>query len=266
MVEVYVVKARLKFNKYGAVKFVGHLDLMRFFQKSFRRVGVDIAYSQGYHPHQLTSFASPLGVGITSDGEYMDMELNSMTTEKEMLELINSGLVEGIEAVSFHCLQEESKTAMSVVAGADYLISLRDGYQVVENFAEHFTEFMNQEIIRIMKKTKKSETEVDIRPLIFGYGLTEKAFVQAGGKVVAHSVATQFTNDNHVFVQVSAGSVNNLKPELIMQAFCQYVGQEYQPLAYQIHRIEMYANGVTKEELEAGVRRLVPLEEYQVER
>ena len=62
-------KTRMRFTKTGNVRFIGHLDLMRFFQKAVRRAGLKVAFSQGYSPHQLMSFASPLGVGQTTDGD-----------------------------------------------------------------------------------------------------------------------------------------------------------------------------------------------------
>lgn len=62
------MKLRMRFGKEGIVKFIGHLDIMRYFQKAFRRANVDITYSQGYHPHPCLSFASPLGVGLESRG------------------------------------------------------------------------------------------------------------------------------------------------------------------------------------------------------
>ena len=71
------MKIRIKFKKYGPMKFIGHLDVMRYFQKAMRRAGVDICYSGGFSPHQIMSFASPLGVGVTSQGEYVDIEVNS---------------------------------------------------------------------------------------------------------------------------------------------------------------------------------------------
>ena len=58
------MKLRVKFKKFGAVRFIGHLDVMRFFQKAIRRAGLDIAYTGGYSPHQIMTFASPLGVGL----------------------------------------------------------------------------------------------------------------------------------------------------------------------------------------------------------
>mgnify|MGYP001042815149 CR=1 FL=1 len=69
------MKIRIKFAKQGTMKFIGHLDVMRYFQKAMRRADVDIRYSEGFSPHQIMSFAAPLGVGITSDGEYLDIEV-----------------------------------------------------------------------------------------------------------------------------------------------------------------------------------------------
>ena len=66
------MKVRMRFSKSGTMKFIGHLDVMRYFQKAFRRAGLDMLYSQGYSPHPLLSFAQPLGIGLTSDGEYLD--------------------------------------------------------------------------------------------------------------------------------------------------------------------------------------------------
>ena len=51
--EVSVLKARIKFKKYGALRFIGHLDVMRFFQKAIRRAHIPIAYTEGYSPHMI---------------------------------------------------------------------------------------------------------------------------------------------------------------------------------------------------------------------
>ena len=55
------MKLRIKFKKYGPVRFIGHLDVMRFFQKANRRAELDVAYTGGFSPHQIMSFAAPLG-------------------------------------------------------------------------------------------------------------------------------------------------------------------------------------------------------------
>ena len=72
MKEAYVMKVRIKFTKEGPMKFVGHLDTMRYFQKAIRRAELPIAFSGGYSPHMIMSFAAPLAVGVTSTGEYLE--------------------------------------------------------------------------------------------------------------------------------------------------------------------------------------------------
>ena len=78
------MKVRIKFAKSGAMRFIGHLDVMRFFQKAIRRAGIDVAYSEGFSPHQIMSFAAPLGVGLTSNGEYLDIEVRSHAGAEDM--------------------------------------------------------------------------------------------------------------------------------------------------------------------------------------
>ena len=216
------MKIRVKFKKEGAMKFVGHLDVMRYFQKAIRRADVDICYSAGFNPHQIMSFAAPLGIGLTSEGEYMDIEVNSTKSSKEMVEDFNRCMVEGFSVISYRQLPEDSKNAMSIVAAADYVLSFREGYEP-ENiiaFFEGLKEFYNQEEINIVKKTKKSEMEMNIRPLIY---------------------QLEVRGDN-IFMQVSTGSVSNIKPELVMQAYYDKLGMELNPFTFQIHRLELYAD------------------------
>ena len=69
------MKVRIKFSKEGPMKFVGHLDTMRYFQKAIRRAELPVAFSGGYSPHMIMSFAVPLGVGMESLGDYFDLEM-----------------------------------------------------------------------------------------------------------------------------------------------------------------------------------------------
>ena len=84
------MKARIKFSKTGSMRFIGHLDVMRYFQKAFRRAHIPVSYSQGYSPHQILSFTSPLGIGLTSDAEYLDMELDACPEPEKMVEWMNT--------------------------------------------------------------------------------------------------------------------------------------------------------------------------------
>lgn len=211
------MKTRIKFSKLGDTKFVGHLDIMRFFQKAVKRAGLDIAYSEGYSPHQIMSFASPLGVGLTSDGEYLDVVLNSTTSSKDMVEKLNQQMVDGITILSIKELPETTKNAMSVVGAADYIVKIREGF--LENLdLSKLKDFINQDSIVISKKSKKSDIETDIKPMIISVEMREQ----------------------EIFLRLRAGSSQNLKPDLFMKAYCLYLGQELPDFALQIHRIDMY--------------------------
>ena len=130
------MKVRIKFRKYGALRFIGHLDVMRFFQKAMRRADIPIAFTGGYSPHMIMSFANPLGIGLSSDGEYFDIELREYISSKDAVSRLNAAMVEGIEVVSFRQIAEEKKmTGMAIVAAADYRTTVKN-----EVFPENWQE------------------------------------------------------------------------------------------------------------------------------
>lgn len=259
------MKARIKFTKSGPLKFVGHLDVMRYFQKAFRRAEVDVEYSKGFSPHQLMSFAAPLGVGLTSDGEYLDVSMYSCDIPEIMIKRINEVMNEYIKVVGFKVLDENSKNAMSIVAGADYQVSLKDGYDYMDKaaFQKKFTEFYNQDSIIITKKSKKSENDVDIKPLIYHIAYQRNEFPALTGTgpdgQSRESVADTYDNGTVVYMQLATGSVNNLKPELVMEAFSQYTSETFRTAAFQVHRLEVYADAG-----DGKVRKLLPLADVEV--
>lgn len=228
------MKLRIKFSKHGPVKFIGHLDVMRYFQKAIRRAEIDIRYSEGFSPHQIMSFAAPLGVGLTSNGEYMDIEVNSMTDTKTLMEQLNAVMVDGIHISECRILDERAKNAMSLVAAADYTLTFRDGKQPedLEGFLKGLESFINQSQIIVTKKTKKGEKDVDIKPWIYQLSV----------------------NGETIFMKVSAGSTDNLKPELVMEAYYNFLGLTLPEFAFQIQREEVYANTGDEDN-----RNLVPL-------
>ena len=74
------MKLRVKFTKHGIVRYIGHLDMQRYFQRVNRRAGIKVVYSEGFSPHQKMSFAMPLSVGYESDSEYFYMEFSEATS------------------------------------------------------------------------------------------------------------------------------------------------------------------------------------------
>lgn len=221
------MKIRIKFRKYGAMKFIGHLDIMRYFQKAMRRADIDICYSEGFSPHQVMSFAAPLGVGITSDGEYLDIEVNSSDSTEASMKALNDTMAEGIEITGYVRLPDQAKPAMSIVAAADYELSFKEGYKVpasLERFCEALDAFyVKPSEILITKKTKKSEKVMDLKQLVYDFQVREKE------------------EKPSFYLMLSTGSSDNLKPELALEAFFSSMNIAYNPNAIQIHRIDVYA-------------------------
>lgn len=212
------MKIRIKYAKLGVLRYIGHLDVMRYFQKAIRRAGLDVAYSQGYSPHQLITFAAPLGLGVTSEGEYFDAEMNTVTTTEDMVTRLNSVMAPGMQIQDIVALKEGAKTAMAVVVASDYMVRIREEYASKEIFLHAADTFYRQERIEVIKTTKTKETMLDIKPLIYQMQVKEDG----------------------IYLFLSAGSVENIKPELVMEAMCQYLELPYQKLAFQVHRIETY--------------------------
>ena len=117
------MKVRIKFTKEGPMKFVGHLDTMRYFQKAIRRAELPIAFSGGYSPHMIMSFAAPLGVGVTSTGEYFDMELTSTIPTDEICQRLNSQMANGIRVLSARQVEDGKAVMLTVDMGEARLTS-----------------------------------------------------------------------------------------------------------------------------------------------
>lgn len=253
------MKIRIKFAKYGAMKFIGHLDMMRFFQKAIRRADIDIKYSEGFSPHQIMSFAAPLGVGIESCGEYMDLEVLSMSSVEDMKEALNQVMVEGVEVLAVNVLPDQAKNAMASVAAAAYQIHLKEGTFGIPDLAEAVAFFYAQDRILYTKETKKNTLEVDLK-----LGIYE---IQAGEtQVLAEnmsSVAAMLHADSSesrmtvpcIRMTVDASSSGNIKPTVVFEKICAFAGCEMPSLAVQVTRLETYTN-LAKEGEE---RHLVPL-------
>ncbi len=219
------MKARIKFRKYGIMRFIGHLDVMRYFQKAMRRAEIPIAFTGGYSPHMIMYFAQPLGVGLTSDGEYLDLELAGHISSRQAVERLNQVMVEGMEVVSFLEIPEDKKkSGMTVTAAARYEVwylksgkSMEETRSIPAEWKEKAEAFLWQEQILVWKKTKRSEKEVDIRPMI------EEMEVK----------------EDRVCLLLAAGSEANLKPDLLMETFMKFLGIQEAPFHY--HRVDLYA-------------------------
>ena len=172
----------------------------------------------------IMSFAQPLGIGLTSDGEYFDIEVEEYIDPEEAIKRLNETMVEGMEVSNFVYISDNKKlSGMTITAAADYhvypLLSIKSSenrLKIPEEWSEKIADFMKQEEIIVLKKTKKSEKEVNIRHMIYDMRVDGDA----------------------VYLYLATGSEQNLKPDLVMETFLQFIGEEI-PMHY--HRLDVYA-------------------------
>ena len=89
------MKKRAYFDKFGEMKFISHLDLLRFFDRLLKKSQIPVKYSQGFHPRPKMSFGSPVSLGTEAYDELMDFELESPMSNEEVFERLNSSNVMG---------------------------------------------------------------------------------------------------------------------------------------------------------------------------
>lgn len=233
------MKTRMRFTKTGSMKFIGHLDCMRFFQKAIRRAGLDVAYSQGFSPHQLMSFASPLGVGITSDGEYLDVEFHSLPDcpLTELVMVLNQFMTEEIFVTEIEIMPKGFKNSMSLLREADYMIVEKEKHVFPADWQDQWKQFIRQPSILVVKKTKKSEKEMDIKPHIHQWSFDLTDFSEKNGEDYG-TIHCDYEGDA-LYLRLTSGSETNIKPELVLTAFYKFCQTEWQPYSYQIHRLQM---------------------------
>ena len=211
------MKTRFKFTKEGYVKFVGHLDTVRLFQRAIKVAQIPIAYSQGFNPHALVYFAMPLAVGVSSEAEYMDIVTSVDQNPEEMMIKLNGVLPEGITLTKAFTLPDQGPSLMSLVQVADYEINLPQA--ITQTAVEACQEALTKEELLVTKKTKKGMKEVNIKPL-----LRRITFEKSDEGYTVH-------------LQVAAGSTENLNPELLLKALS---NGESDTWDYAIRRKELY--------------------------
>lgn len=218
MGEVYALKVRIKFAKKGALVYIGHLDVMRYFQKLFRRAMIPIKYSEGFSPHQILSFSHPLPLGMESEGEYADIELTQGISSSEALERIRKESVPEIEIYSFKELPDRCENAMASVKAASYYVKLLNRGQF-ENLSRAVDLLLAKDEVIVTKVTKKGEKLENIRSFI---------------------LEVHVEDNDSLSMMVSSGSMNNLKPETVVAAIGECVGVTIDKTDLYMRRIDQF--------------------------
>lgn len=190
-----MAKYRLQFTKYGDMKYVSHLDLIRLFTRIFHRADLPLSYSEGFNPHPKMSVLLPLSVGFESDCEYIDVEFRDGVGMLDCMKKLKGKLPLGMEIPQITQLNETSKKAKAI-RYASYELTFTNPPSEKE-----IEDFWNLAEINVVKKTKRSEGLADIKP----------------------DIMDLYTADGKVFAVISAGSEANLKADLLVTAMEQYI-------------------------------------------
>ena len=233
------MRVRVKFAKYGPMKFIGHLELMRYLQSAVRRTEIPVKYDEGMHQRMVMSFAMPLGVGPISSAEYMDIELEEpISTEKAMRQL-GEHMCEGLDILDFREVDGGKRMkAMTIVAAADYEVWFREGFAPDWDWKAGLKEFCSRESIPWVKETKKGTREVDMRSWIYDWEIRETS--PAGTEPPTADPGTPSASvETSVYLRLCCSVGDNLKPEQLFGEMFRSYGHELPPFALQVHRLDL---------------------------
>lgn len=224
---------RVKFSKRDEIKYISHLDLMRLFQRAFRRADIPVKYSQGFNPHPKFSLATALPIGVTSDGEYMDVELEKDIDKDEFINRLNDVLPKGVRILSGKYVKT-GKSLMSLIEWSDYVIEFYvTGDISKEDIENCIKEILEKDEIYVKKIKVKNKKEIiketDIRSSIKNLNL----LVIEDKRIVIRAT-------------LKSGSKGNLKPKYIIDIMKKIGNIEISDDSVKIHRLELFSQKNSK--------------------
>ena len=260
---------RAKFIRDEEVKFISHLDLMKVFERALRRAGIPILYSKGFNPHPQLVFGLPLSVGVTSEAEYLDFKIEDSIDIDEFMDKLNSCLPRGVTLTD---AKEKNTKAniMASISGASYKILVTSSkFENLDEVRDMVNKFMDLKEIVIKKQTKRKIKDVDIRPMI--YSIDTKIFADKTNEQIDKKeylkndlcknpwilkyiknnyqdiVKSEENLKNNLFcfsTLLSAGSVANLKPVLLVEALNDILNNDFDII--KIHRTGLFTGSGDK--------------------
>lgn len=154
---------RLLFEKTGSAVWISHLDLMRLFQRAFKRADLPLKHTQGYNPRPSVSIALPLSVGVDSVCELLDFELDGLDVScEEITRRLNQFLVSGVKVYKTYADGRKLRD----LALLDCTVALEYDRGVPDNADTALRELFARESLLVTKKTKNGIQDQDIIPMI----------------------------------------------------------------------------------------------------
>lgn len=216
---------RVKYKKEDEMIFISHLDLQRLLQRAFRRAKINLSYSEGFNPHPKMSYGNALALGVESQGEYVDIEIEDDIEVKEFLERINEQLPDGIKFVKGQEIDPKTPSLSSIIVYGEYIFNIDLEVPLSKEFVKsRVLNFVKSKEIIITKKNKKGKkVEVDIRPMIRNFDLVS-------------------LDDNRVtFVStIATGSKANLNINILIPKILDMLNLDMDPREVGVLRRDLY--------------------------
>jgi len=211
------MEIRFRFGRGEELKFIGHLDVLRLFERAFKRAGIRVVHSEGFNPRPRIVFAQPMPLGLTSEGEFADVELVEQIDTADFIQRINSSLPVGINVIESRVKTVRSNL-MGIIEAARYRIWFNAPDTLDIEYA--INSVLNSGEINVVKKTKSGEKEVNIRPFI--YELSGEKDGRTGV----------------IDVVLGAGQDNNIRPELFLEGISKASNTPFN--MRRMHRVMLY--------------------------
>ena len=154
---------RILFEKIGNAVWISHLDLMRLFQRAFKRAGLPLKHTQGFNPRPSVSIALPLSVGVESECELLDFELDTaeLITNKQIVCRLNKALVEGVRVVD--CYDDGGKLRDLAYLRCQLTLEYDNG---CGDAVSAIAALLSSTTLTVPKKSKNGIQDQDIIPMI----------------------------------------------------------------------------------------------------
>lgn len=146
------MKKRVYFDKYGEMKFISHLDLLRFFERLFNKAEIPVKYSEGFHPRPKMSFGSPISLGTEAYNEIMDFETDAEISNEEVVKRLNEGPVLGFKV---HKVEEVPRKSSIMEEFTNMLYTVEGSQEDMDKLEKLFN---RNEILEVREKKGKTVT------------------------------------------------------------------------------------------------------------
>lgn len=196
MIEI-VSNVRVFYKKTSRARYISHLDITRCMQRAIKRAGIPVWYTQGFNPHIYLTFALPLALGYESHCESMDFRLVEEMSFDEVLTRLNKVLPPDIQA--YKVAEQVNKPEKIVSASYDIEVFL-EGVSA-KSIQNAFDEFVQLDEIEVVKRTKKGDKVIDIKPDCI-------------------RLSSSISEDKMLLdIEMTAGIIKNINPTLLIDEF-----------------------------------------------